>query len=155
MATTQSPRPSFTGEYRHAIDEKNRVTIPSSWRRKGKDGDLDSDEFFLFPHPKNKCLTVMPPEVFRAVGEQSEAAVPQAQHRVFMRLLHSQAKIVAFDKQGRLLLPDDYCKQLGLSGDAVVAGGNDRFEIWSPANWKKSKEDGQAMFASVAETIGL
>jgi DNA-binding transcriptional regulator/RsmH inhibitor MraZ len=26
-------QPFFAGEFRHSIDEKNRITIPSRWRR--------------------------------------------------------------------------------------------------------------------------
>ena len=47
--------PIFSGEFRHALDDKNRITIPSRWRQG------ESDEFFVVPNPAKPCLTAMPP----------------------------------------------------------------------------------------------
>ena len=58
MATTiqNDPAPVFMGEFCHAIDGKNRITIPSAWRPAEKKGT----ELFLIPSSSANCLTVMP-----------------------------------------------------------------------------------------------
>lgn len=149
MATDLNSHPIYAGEFRHNIDDKNRITIPSGWRQE------NADTFFLVPNPKLECLTVMPPDVFREIGEKSESQVTQAQHRTFMRHFYAQARQVTIDKQGRLLLPDDYCRRIALQGDVVLTGSSDRFEIWSPANWEKFQDEAKATYAEVADLVGL
>jgi len=45
--------------FRHSIDEKNRITIPSRWRR-----DRPED-FILLPEATQQFLLVMSPKEFR------------------------------------------------------------------------------------------
>ena len=53
-------------EFRHAMDAKNRVTIPSRWRR----GEIE--EFFAIPNLKGGFLMVMPPAEFTRLAEKVE-----------------------------------------------------------------------------------
>ena len=48
------------------MDAKNRVTIPSRWRR----GEID--EFFAIPNPKGGFLMVMPPGEFTRLADKVE-----------------------------------------------------------------------------------
>jgi transcriptional regulator MraZ len=148
-----TPDPIFFGEFRHALDEKSRVTIPSRWRRG------DSDEFFIVPNPSQQCLTAMPPEVFKRIGDEAgkHIAVSQQEHRIFMRNFYSRAQLCATDKQGRLLLPVAHCDQAGLKpkSDAMLTGGSDRFEIWSPEAWAKFQEAATQTYEHVAGVVGL
>ncbi len=57
----------YAGEFRHAVDAKHRVTIPSRWR--GKDGE----EFFAVPDPAGNFLMILPPEEFDRVKSDVEA----------------------------------------------------------------------------------
>ena len=66
MESPQSEQPIFAGEFRHAMDAKNRVTIPSRWRR----GEID--EFFAIPNLKGGFLMVMPPAEFTRQAEKVE-----------------------------------------------------------------------------------
>jgi len=149
MATSSNSLPIFSGEFRHALDGKNRVTIPSCWRS----GDLD--EFFVFLSPSHGCLTAMPPQVFTTIAEEAKARYEPAKRQDFIRQFYSKAKRVAIDKQGRLLLNEDQCKQAGLRSDTVLAGASDRFEIWSPAGWTKFQSTQQSNFEEVAKEFGL
>ena len=153
MANTlkQNPIPFFSGEFRHALDEKNRVTIPSRWRQD------EPGEFFVFPNPSKPCLTVMPPAVFQKLGDTSanHASITSQSHRAFIRHLYSKAQICPADGQGRMLVPEDFCKHAGLKGEVVLAGGSDRFDIWNNANWKKDQEASKATIEEVARVLGL
>ena len=149
MAISSNTLPIFSGEYRHALDGKNRVTIPASWR------DGESDEFFLFLNPSHGCLTAMPRDIFMSVGEEAKALIEPDKRQDFIRKLYAKAVQVTIDKQGRLLLPEDQCRLAGLHGDTVLAGARDRFEIWSPANWTKFQKADEANFEEVARKVGL
>ncbi len=150
MAHSTPPnRPIFSGEFRHALDNKNRITIPSRWREE------EGSEFFAFPNPLHPCLTVMWPEVFQGLGSDAKSLSEPAKRQDFLRHLYSQAQNATVDKQGRLLLTDDHCRKAGLRGELVLAGVLDRFEIWSGANWDKFRAAEKANYVEVAKQIGL
>src|SRR6184192_3165018 len=70
MESIASAQTFYAGEFRHALDEKNRITIPSRWRRKS------AEEFILLPDSQNQFLLVMSPEEFaRMSGLKGEVAL--------------------------------------------------------------------------------
>jgi len=154
MASTIHPSSRvFAGEFRHSLDGKKRVTIPSAWRCNESEA---GDEFVLVPNPSESCLIVMPPEVFERFGEEAKATRSPQEYRLFLRLFYSNSLRVSTDKQGRLLLPENYCTQAGLlAGDTVLVGGMDRFEIWSVANWDKFVQGAKSTYEEVAKAVGL
>jgi len=141
----------YAGEFRHSIDEKNRITIPSRWRRGVP------EEFIILPEATHQFLLVMPPEEFSRMSGAAEAdtSVSARDRRVFFRQLHSRAQHATADKQGRLVLPEDLCKKVGLKGEVVVIGGRGRFEIWNLQKRKKAHDEETPTYQHVANVIGL
>ena len=151
MDSIASAQAFYAGQFRHAIDEKNRVTIPSQWRRKA------AEEFILLPDSQNQFLLVMAPEEFArmsAVAENNNS-VAARERRVFLRQLHSRAQHGVADKQGRLVLPEDLCRKIGLKGEVALVGGRGRFEIWNVMRWKRADEEETPTYQHVANVIGL
>lgn len=145
------PQSFYAGEFRHAIDEKNRLTIPSRWRRG------EAEEFIILPEAKGQFLLVMSPEEFARMSAEVEAnpTVSPADRRVFLRHLHARAQHGAADKQGRLVLPEELCRQLGLKGEIALVGGRGRFEIWNLQKWKRAHEEETSTYQHVANVVGL
>ncbi|HEY2615198.1 MAG TPA: hypothetical protein VGI42_05775 [Chthoniobacterales bacterium] len=141
----------FAGEFRHSIDEKNRITIPSRWRRG------EGEEFIILPEPNHQYLVVMSAEEFSRMSAQAEShrSISARDRRIFSRQLHSRAEHGSSDRQGRLLLPEDLCKQLGLKGEVALVGGRGRFEIWNLQKWKRAHEEEAPTYQHVANVIGL
>lgn len=151
METNPSTQPFYAGQFHHAIDPKNRVTIPSRWRRK------QTEEFILLPDSQNQFLLVMPPEEFArmtASAENSVGVTPR-DRRIFLRQLHSRAQHGSADKQGRLVLPEELCRTIGLKGEVALVGGRGRFEIWNLARWRRAHEEETPTYQHVANVIGL
>jgi MraZ protein len=142
----------YAGEFRHAVDNKHRVTIPSRWRS----GDA-GEEFFAVPDGTGSFLMVMPPLEFERVKGSVEAdpAILPADRRKFIRRFYSLAQIVSVDKQGRVLLPEDHCRRLGLEGDVVLIGSHNRMEIWNQERRAAATADEDDTFRRVAEQVGL
>jgi MraZ protein len=144
-------QPIFAGEFRHAIDAKNRVTIPARWRS----GEVD--EFFAVPNPENGSLMVMPIAVTHEVAARAKSDprfTPQDVQR-FIRQFYSRAQHLTTDKQGRIVLPEEHCRQLGLKGEVVLVGSHSRFEVWSPEAWQKVREEDAPTFHHMLGVIGI
>ena len=131
------PHPFYAGEFRHAIDEKNRLTIPSRWRIRRGRGVHHSPRSAAAISPRHAAGGVRAHER----GGGADPASRRRERRVFLRHLHARAQHGAADKQGRLVLPDELCRQLGLKGEVALVGGRGRFEIWNLQKWKRSQED--------------
>ena len=151
MDSIASAQAFYAGQFRHAIDEKNRVTIPSRWRRKG------AEEFILLPDSQNHFLLVMAPEEFARMSAVAEnnTSVAARERRVFLRQLHSRAQHAVADRQGRLVLPEEVCRKVGLKGEVALVGGRGRFEIWNLQRWKRAHEEETPTYEHVANVIGL
>jgi MraZ protein len=151
MELPQIEQPIFAGEFRHAMDAKNRVTIPARWRR----GEID--EFFSILNLEGRFLMVMPPAEFRRLAEKVEhdESLAPAERRRFIRQFSSRAQHVTSDKQGRIVLPDEQCKPLNLRSEAVLVGNYSRFEIWSPEVWQKTMAEEASSFSYLLGRMGI
>ena len=144
-------QPIFAGEFRHAIDAKNRVTIPARWRS----GEVD--EFFAVPNQENGSLMVMPVAVTHEVAARAKSDprfTPQDVQR-FIRQFYSRAQNLTTDKQGRIVLPEEHCRQLGLKEEVVLVGSHSRFEVWGPQAWQKVREEDAPTFHHMLGVIGI
>jgi MraZ protein len=141
----------YAGQFRHSIDEKNRITIPARWRRGG------AEEFIVLPEASHQFLLVMSAEEFSRMSyiAESDPNVSARDRRVFLRQLHSRAQHGAADRQGRLVLPEELCKNVGLKGEVALVGGRGRFEIWNSQRWKKAHDEETPTYQHVANVIGL
>ncbi len=151
MDLSKVAQPIYAGEYRHAMDAKKRVTIPSRWRRD------DLDEFFAIPNLKEGFLMVMPPAEFKRLADKVEhdSSLKPDERAKFMRQFSSRAQHVVGDKQGRIVLPDEQSKTLNLHDEVVLVGNYTRFEIWDPEKWQKSNEEDAPTFDQVMGRIGI
>jgi MraZ protein len=148
--TQNSKTPVFMGEFCHAIDGKNRITIPSEWRPNAE----DETELFLIPSSTANCLSVMPRAALDRVRAKADA-LPGAQRTTAYRRLGSQGRQVKLDKHGRLSLPEEFCQQLKLSGDVTMSGVVDTFEIWNTAEWNAAQANQKAAADPVLADLGL
>ena len=151
MDAHPQPERFYAGEFRHSIDEKNRVTIPSRWRRDRP------EEFILLPEATHQFLLVMSPVEFTKMSSAAEVNqnVSARDRRVFLRQLHSRAQHAAADRNGRLVLPDDLCQKVGLKSEVALVGNRGRFEIWNLQRWKRAHEEETPTYQHVAKEIGL
>ena len=138
----------FIGEYKHAIDEKGRLAIPTKFRKSLAKGavvtrGLDAS-LFLFPK-----------EEWGKLAEKL-AGLPlgQSNSRAFARLMLAGAMDVDLDKQGRIVLPEYLRSYATLAKSAVIAGLYNRLEIWDEKKWETYKHQVEIDADSVAEKLG-
>ena len=141
----------FSGVYRHGLDNKHRVTIPSRWRRG------EQEQFYLMPSPDSNFLSALPPAQFQKVNDDlmSNPQISPADRRRFARYYFSQAQDCVIDRQGRLLLPDNFCQMAGLENELLLVGAFDRFEVWNPQRWNGAQVDEASTFKQIANVLGV
>lgn len=133
------------------MDNKHRVTIPSRWRRG------EQDPFYLMPSPDRAFLSALPPIQFQKVNDDllTNPKISPADRRRFARYYFSQAQECVVDRQGRLLLPEEFCRSAALEGELLLVGAFDRFEIWNPQRWNDARDAEAGTFQQIANVLGV
>jgi MraZ protein len=123
----------FVGEFRQAIDVKNRLTIPMSLRSAMEKGGRGS-EFVLVPGP-SRYLWMFPAEdIQRIMSPQMEAAYRDAGG---LAVVVAMMKFVQADARGRIVISTKVLRLAGLGREVVMVGVADHIEIWPPEQWER------------------
>jgi MraZ protein len=121
----------FLGQFQHNLDDKGRLMIPARYRELLAAGAYITQGF-------DRCLMVMTDVHFNQVYGRINSMNPADNTtRMLRRLILSNAYPVEVDKVGRILVPQNLRNFIGIdSGELVVAGQGDYFEVWTPADWQ-------------------
>ena len=126
----------FMGEYRHTVDPKGRLIVPSKFR------ELLGAEFVV-TRGLDGCLFVYPMDSWEAyVADLKKLPLTDKNARLFMRFIVAGATTCELDKQGRILLPATLREFAGLEKDVLLAGMLDHIEIWNEERWKENADFG-------------
>jgi MraZ protein len=136
------------GEYEHTIDDKNRLTLPAKFRTAFEDG-------IVVTRGLDGCLYAWTPVAWENYRDTTLSALhPLSQEgRRMHRHFFSGASETAPDKQGRVSIPPALLEHAKLGRDVVVAGVNDRLEIWDRAAWKRELAEVEGSAEDVAERL--
>ncbi len=121
----------FLGEYRHSIDNKDRLTVPVRYREL-----MDEGAYILRGFDRN--LMVLTTKAFEAASHRlDQMSLTDPLARDLRRLIFGSASRLEIDKVGRILIPDFLCQKVGLTcdHDAVLVGQGSYFEVWSTDEW--------------------
>ncbi|MBI4085198.1 MAG: division/cell wall cluster transcriptional repressor MraZ [Candidatus Liptonbacteria bacterium] len=136
------------GEYKHNLDSKGRLAIPSKFREKLSAGAI-------ITRGLDNCLFVFANKEWESLAQKLMALpLSQANSRAFVRLMLSGASDVVPDGQGRILIPDYLRNYAGLKKEAVVAGLYNRMEIWDKDSWERYKQKTESASEEIAEKLG-
>ncbi len=92
----------FIGEYRHTLDQKGRVALPTKFRTALSKG-------VVITRGVDRCLFIYPMDAWKRISTKI-AGLPmnQKNNRAFARLMLAGAFDAKPDKQGRVLLTDSF-----------------------------------------------
>lgn len=118
----------FKGVFEHQLDDKNRLRIPSKFKKEltGEHGE----KTYSFFRGMHNCICVMADELLdetisvlaeEGISESSEAST------LFFGNIFSAEE----DAQGRVVLPTVLKKMAGITKNIITLGKGKRLEIWS------------------------
>ena len=119
------------GEYRHNVDAKGRVSVPSKFR-----GDLGQS--FVVTKGLDNCLFMYSKTEWETFEEKLKTLpLTNNDARSFMRFFFAGATECEVDKQGRINIPQNLREYAKIQKDVVIVGVSTRAEIWNSENWDK------------------
>lgn len=136
------------GEYKHTLDPKKRLSLPSKWRK-------ELGKKLVVTRGLDNCLFVYPlKEWQKASARIGQLPLGQAGTRGVNRFFLSGAVEVEVDSVGRILVPDFLKEFAALDSKVVFAGIHDRVEIWAENRWEDYKKRIEAEADQLAEQLG-
>jgi transcriptional regulator MraZ len=136
------------GSYDHTIDDKNRLTLPAKFRQAFEGG-------VFVTRGLDGCLFAYRREDWgRLVESRLSTLDPLSpETRRLERFFYAGASESELDKQGRVMIPAQLIEHAKLGREVVVAGVNDRLEIWDRAAWRKELAEVEGSAEDVAERL--
>jgi MraZ protein len=116
------------GTYKHSIDDKGRISVPSKFRS-------DLGERFVVCNGLDGCIfLISKPEWERL--DQSIRSLSFKESRQLTRYFYAGATEVEIDAQGRICIPPVLREAANLKGASIIIGASNRVEIWNVKNWQ-------------------
>ena len=150
--TTLREKGFYVGEFRHNLDAKGRLTVPSKWRFAGDDQE---DVYLGLPHPGG-YISVLPPKMISRIEEKlMDIRMGDREGQATLQTLSALSTLFGCDKQGRINLSSSLLEHAGITKEAVLVGNFTSFNLWNPERYDASKvKDPDAIFAALNK-IGL
>ena len=145
----------FFGEYRHTVDDKGRLTIPSQWR---PEMVSTSNDFLALPSLTERSVTVYPPKMIEQLYERfSQISMGDQDGQRAIRRIMSMAHNFACDKQGRINLNERLIKHASLEKSVVLLGEASKFKIFDESFYDQlmaTEGEGEEL-ADIAKGFGF
>ena len=128
---------SFVGNYRHSLDAKNRVFIPSKYREKL------GDSFYITRNLNSESLVIYSQEEWEKKSEVIES-IPDAIADDIKDIFYTEAIDPTPDGQGRVTLSPALIEYAAISRNVVIAGYGNYIQIWSEEAWDARQKEKQS-----------
>lgn len=137
----------FIGEYKHNLDTKGRIIIPSKFRE-------ELHTTFILTRGLDGCLTIYSLKQWEKLFEEvNKLPTTKKAARQYVRMLTSTATECTLDSQGRIQIPAFLSRPVNITKECVVIGANDHIEIWDKTSWENYYVDASNSFEEVAENL--
>jgi len=135
------------GEHEHALDDKNRLTLPA--RLRDQLGDR-----VVVTRGLDGCLYVYAAAEWAKLAERVGALDPLSREaRTMQRFFFASGLDAELDKQGRVVIPANLLESAGIGREVTVAGIYDHLEIWDRAAWRDQRQTVEGSAEDVAERL--
>ncbi|MBS4762034.1 division/cell wall cluster transcriptional repressor MraZ [Carnobacteriaceae bacterium zg-ZUI252] len=136
------------GEYKHTLDTKGRVIIPTKLRE-------ELGDKFIITRGLDGCLFGYPMQAWQSLSDKLSENLPLSKKnaRQVVRFFYSAAADVEFDKQGRIMIPQPLREYANLGKNVRIVGVSDRLEIWDETMWKNYLNETQDNVQDLTEEI--
>lgn len=135
------------GEHEHALDDKNRLTLPAKLR-------AELGDKVVVTRGLDGCLYVYAEAAWGRLADRVGTLDPlDAEARTMQRFFFAQAADAELDKQGRIVIPAGLLEAAGIGREVTVTGILDHLEIWDRAAWRQQRDRVEGSAEDVAQRL--
>ncbi len=143
---------SFVGNYTVKTDAKNRIAIPSSFRKLL--AKSEESGFVLQKDIYQNCLVLYPLSAWNAQLEHLRKSLNpyNPKHKRFKSQFLRDTAEVSLDSGGRILLPKRLMDLVSINKEIEISGADTTIEIWNKSEYDNYGLESEE-FASLTEEI--
>ncbi len=123
--------PNFRGTENYSIDDKGRLMIPASFRKKM--ANQNSGAVWVVFKTLQQSIELYEEsewaEVQKKIDALSEFNLNEKRLKTYYNANISETEL---DKQGRVLLPKKFLEACGIDKEVTIVGGGNKIEVWNP-----------------------
>ena len=137
----------FMGEFRHNIDAKGRLIIPSKLREQ-------CGESVVITRGLDGCLALYTQEGWNDYYQKLQT-LPKTKReaRNFVRIITSRASECEFDKLGRVNIPNVLWIEGKLEKECIIVGVGDHVEVWNQNIWDDYYDANKDNYDEISESL--
>ena len=121
----------FLSSYENRLDTKGRISVPASFR-----ASVMNENFagvVLYRSFTNNCIEGMTMSRMEQMANATDKmGVFDSELDDLSAMLFADARPLAFDVTGRVVIPADLLEHAGIKDTAVFVGRGNSFQIWNP-----------------------
>jgi MraZ protein len=125
----------FLSSYENRLDTKGRISVPASFR-----SAVASENFpgiVLYRSFTNGCIEGLSMSRMEKLAAATDRmGVFDAESDDLTAMLFADARPLAFDVTGRIVIPEDLLAHAGIIDAAVFVGRGNSFQIWNPSAFR-------------------
>jgi MraZ protein len=133
----------FLSTFENRIDKKGRISVPAQFRASLANQDFAG--IIVYESFVNDCIEGCDISRIKQLSESIDNLDPFSENRdAFATTILGGAIQLAFDGDGRVILPESLIKKASLDQKAIFVGKGATFEIWHPDKFTSYLEKAKA-----------
>jgi MraZ protein len=146
---------AFRGTFDHALDAKNRLTVPAKFRSALADGVVLAGSPEVTPG-EPRSLSVWTVEAYDEFTASTLSGLnplsPTA--RELKRFFFNHSHDTELDSAGRVMIPPFLMTYAGLGKEVVVTGSGECLEVWDRTAFSRYQDEVLARIPDIAASLG-
>lgn len=129
----------FLSTFVNKVDRKGRVSVPATFR-----AALAGQSFngiVAFRSFKLPALEGSGIDRMEEMSARIDALDEFSEDRDSLSSIFADAQQLAFDGEGRIVLPENLCQHTGISENAAFVGLGRTFQIWEPQQFERHQQE--------------
>ena len=126
----------FLSSYENRLDNKGRISVPAAFR-----SSLNSENFagvVLYRSFTHNCIEGLSMSRMEKMANATDKmGVYDNELDDLSALLFADARPLAFDVTGRIVIPSELLKHANITDKALFVGRGNSFQIWNPDDFEK------------------
>ncbi|CAA7618536.1 division/cell wall cluster transcriptional repressor MraZ [Magnetospirillum sp. UT-4] len=144
----------FLSTFVNKVDRKGRVSVPASFR-----ATLAGQPFagiVAYRSFTNACIEGCGMDYMQRLSDSTQDfAAFSAEQEDLSALIFADARQLAWDPEGRILLPEDVMAHAGIGEAAAFVGKGQTFQIWEPEAYRAVEAEVRARALKARPTLPL
>ena len=130
----------FLSCYENRLDTKGRISVPAAFR-----SSLTGENFsgvVLYRSFTNNCIEGLSMSRMEKIANAADKiGIFDGELDNISALVFADARPLAFDVTGRIIIPSDLLKHANIGDTALFVGRGNSFQIWNPSDFEKVQQD--------------